>query len=307
MGHGTLFSMGDVTVGKVESSLSDSERHLQDIFEHKLCEKLGIRYLDTQYVMGTDHPGRIDTLGLDENNCPVIIEYKRSKGSVIDQVLYYFDGIRSNKAEFKLLVLKKLGSEVADKVNFNGTRILCIAGAYTKYDLCAVKHVKPKIELIEYKHFGNRLLLECRASSRRTKALMSLSFPDNDEKKADAAVRPSLVQKLTKADATFAAFFDTVHGRLLGFGEDVRFADGVRHRAFKRIGKNFTSLVVCPRKKYIKMYINVDPNMVKLEPGFTRDVRHTGHNGNGYLEVVVKSATDLERAMTYSRDSYETA
>ena len=38
---------------------------------------LGVTFLATEYSTGQKTTGRIDTLGIDENNCPVIIEYKR--------------------------------------------------------------------------------------------------------------------------------------------------------------------------------------------------------------------------------------
>ena len=46
--------------------------------EQHLESFLGVRFLATEYVTGKAHGGRIDTLGLDDNNCPVIIEYKRA-------------------------------------------------------------------------------------------------------------------------------------------------------------------------------------------------------------------------------------
>ena len=57
---------------------SDLEKPLQTLIEKNLEELLGIRFLKTEYSTGKTHGGRIDTLGLDENNCPVIFEYKRS-------------------------------------------------------------------------------------------------------------------------------------------------------------------------------------------------------------------------------------
>jgi RecB family endonuclease NucS len=41
---------------------------------------------------GKTHRGRIDSLGLDENGCPVIIESKRKLNeNVINQGLFYLD------------------------------------------------------------------------------------------------------------------------------------------------------------------------------------------------------------------------
>ncbi|MGK6309406.1 hypothetical protein [Variovorax sp. DT-64] len=60
----------------------------------------------TKPATGKTHAGRIDSLGLDENNCPVILEYKRPVGeNVINQGLFYLDWLMDHQAEFKLLVM----------------------------------------------------------------------------------------------------------------------------------------------------------------------------------------------------------
>ena len=52
------------------------EREIQKLCEQNLETFFAIRSLATEYTTGNKHKGRIDTLGIDENNCPVIIEYK---------------------------------------------------------------------------------------------------------------------------------------------------------------------------------------------------------------------------------------
>jgi len=67
---------------------------------------LGVRFLQSEFIFST---GRIDTLGVDENNSPVIVEYKKAKSSdVIIQALYYKNWLMDHKAAFKLLCKEKL-------------------------------------------------------------------------------------------------------------------------------------------------------------------------------------------------------
>ncbi|MCC6284456.1 MAG: hypothetical protein IT439_04005 [Phycisphaerales bacterium] len=54
------------------------ERRLQKIVEAHCGELLGVRFLASEYTTGKAHAGRIDTLGLDGDQCPVIIEYRDS-------------------------------------------------------------------------------------------------------------------------------------------------------------------------------------------------------------------------------------
>ncbi len=68
------------------------EKALQTLIERNLGALLGVRFLASEYSTGKTHGGRIDTLGIDENGSPVIIEYKRSTNeNVINQGLFYLD------------------------------------------------------------------------------------------------------------------------------------------------------------------------------------------------------------------------
>ena len=76
-----------------------------------------MRFLASEYTITE---GRIDTLGLDENNCPVIIEYKRhSNENIINQGLFYLDWLMDHQADFKLLVMEKIGKAAADTIDWS--------------------------------------------------------------------------------------------------------------------------------------------------------------------------------------------
>ena len=51
------------------------EKSLQNLIESQMEAFLGVRFLASEYGTGAKHRGRIDSLGLYENGCPVIIEY----------------------------------------------------------------------------------------------------------------------------------------------------------------------------------------------------------------------------------------
>lgn len=103
---------------------------------------VGIRFLASEYSTGPKHGGRIDSLGIDENGCPVIIEYKRATNeNVINQGLYYLDWLLDHQAEFQLLVQNKLGKPQAELIDWSAPRLLCIAGGFTKYDEHAVQQM----------------------------------------------------------------------------------------------------------------------------------------------------------------------
>lgn len=68
-------------VTEVAPRLADTEAEVQSIVEGNMEKLLGVRFLASEYSTGPVHGGRIDSLGLDENGAPVVVEYKRGVDS----------------------------------------------------------------------------------------------------------------------------------------------------------------------------------------------------------------------------------
>jgi hypothetical protein len=132
------------------------EKTLQSLMEKNLEPMLGIRFITSEHSTGKAHSGRIDTLGLDENGSPVILEYKRSSNeNVINQGLFYLDWLLDHRAEFTLLAMKVLGADVEEKVDWSAPRLVCIAGDFTRYDEHAVSQIGRNIELYRYRWYDD--------------------------------------------------------------------------------------------------------------------------------------------------------
>jgi RecB family endonuclease NucS len=71
-----LFRLANGGVNELPGTTEAVEKSLQSLFERNLWPLLGVRFLASEFT--TTHGGRIDTLGLDENGCPVILEFKRA-------------------------------------------------------------------------------------------------------------------------------------------------------------------------------------------------------------------------------------
>lgn len=102
-----LFRIGDEQVEELAGTSSKLERPLQRLIESNLSAFLGVNFLASEYSTGRRHGGRIDTLGIDENGCPVIIEYKRNLNeNVINQGLFYLDWLLDDLEKAKPLLLQ---------------------------------------------------------------------------------------------------------------------------------------------------------------------------------------------------------
>ena len=65
------------------------EKEIQTLIEQNMETFFGVRFLKSEYAITN---GRMDSIGIDENNSPVIFEYKRSQNeNVINKGLFYLD------------------------------------------------------------------------------------------------------------------------------------------------------------------------------------------------------------------------
>src|SRR5215469_15993955 len=109
------------------------EKPLQALIERNMEVLFGVRFVASEHSTGKKHGGRIDSLGIDENGSPVIFEYKRSVNeNVINQGLFYLDWLMDHRADFELLVMKNLGPEPAQQIDWSGPRLICVANDFTR-------------------------------------------------------------------------------------------------------------------------------------------------------------------------------
>jgi len=303
MGDIKLFQMSDSGVRELEGHAVAVEKSLQTLIEKQLEPFLGVRFLASEYSTGKAHGGRIDTLGIDENGCPVIIEYKRALNeNVINQGLFYLDWLMDHRGDFELLVLKHFGKENAETIEWSTPRLLCIAGDFTKYDQYAVQQIGRNIELIRYRQFGNNLLiLELVNATSGVGEVTS----DNAKKGGKGQIKYATVTELLeKADTNLSDLFEALKAFHLALGDDVQMKVLKFYFAFKRL-KNFACVEVHPQAEKLLVFVKVNPDTIQLENDFTRDVRKIGHFGTGDLEISIRSQADLERAKPLILKSYE--
>lgn len=293
-----LFRQVGSNLSELASSSAPLEKSLQTVFEQNLETLLGVRFLASEYV--TSNGGRMDTLGIDENGYPVIIEYKRERSeNVINQGLFYLDWLMDHRGNFELLVRDRFGKEAAEAIEWSAPRLICIAADFTKYDTHAIKQMSRNIELIRYRRFGDDLLLLDLLTTVSTKPL-----PIVDAVTGKPHKYKTNAESLADADEALSNLYADIETFMIGMGDDVVRKELRNYFAFKRI-KNFACVEVKPQLAVVRLYLKIDPTSIELENGYTRDVRNVGHFGTGDLEVTVKSHEDFERAKPLIITSYE--
>ncbi|MFI0743032.1 DUF5655 domain-containing protein [Streptomyces sp. NPDC021100] len=283
-------------VTEVASRLAEAEADVQDLVEANLEAMLGVRFLASEYSTGPVHGGRIDTLGIDENGAPVVIEFKRATDAgVINQGLFYLSWLVDHKAEFGHLVRDRLGAVVAAQVLWSAPRLICVAGNFTRYDVHAIREHRRSIDLVRYRFFGtDHFGLETVASVAAQTAV------PRTRRASETAAPGARV-----AEGAMEELYAEVDQVLLGLGDDITKVQRNSYRAYQRL-RNFACLCP-PQKNKLLVYLRANPKEVDLVPGFTRDVTGLGHHGTGDLEVQLRTDRDLERAQDLFRLSYTAA
>ncbi len=304
-----LFRINAGTALEVQGSSLALEKSLQGLIENNLEAFLGVRFLASEFSTGREHGGRMDTLGIDENACPVIIEYKRSSNmNVINQGLFYLDWLVTHRGDFEMLVLKKYGQQAAQSVEWSAPRLICIAGDFSRYDEHAIKQMNHNIELIRYVKFDDDLLLLEQVNA--VSAPTTTGTPDaNDVAPSThktSKTYTTVSNALEKADPELQDLFESLRDHLESMGDDVQSKALQFYFAFKRI-KNFACVEIKTQERKLTVHVKVDPDTIDLEEGFTRDVSKIGHFGTGDLEITLRSMTDLDRAKPLFERSYENA
>lgn len=299
-----LFRLANGTATELTSTSVALEKSLQKVVERNMETLFGVRLLASEYSTGVKHGGRIDSLGIDENSSPVIFEYKRAVNeNVINQGLFYLDWLLDHRAEFQLLVMKRLGADDAESIDWRNPRLVCVASGFTRYDEHAVQQINRSIELVRYRDFGGEFL-----------ALELMTSTKVEVTKADDAPAPK-GSTSTTSSKTVTEYLDQAPGALKdlyaeldayceSLGDDVTTKALKFYFAFRRL-KNFACVEVHPQARTLLIYLKIAPETVELEDGFSRDVRSIGHFGTGDLELRVKTREQLQKALPLIQKSYE--
>ena len=280
-------------VKELKSTSATVEKELQNKIENNMFEFFGVRFLSSEYRIDN---GRMDSIGIDENNCPVIFEYKcHTNENVINQGLFYLNWLLEHKADFKLLVLEKLGKAVANAIDWSVPRVICIASDFNKYDEEAIKQINRNVSLIRYKYYGKDLLL---FELLNTNTVAPIAIEQVEKKQTNSK---TFLQQYESAPEKFRKIYDELRDFALSIGDDVSESTLKLYSAFKKI-KNFCTMEIYQTKVLVNFRLNPDDFKLNDE---LRDVRTIGHWGCGDLQLIITSDSQLNIAKELIQRAYE--
>jgi predicted transport protein len=293
-----LFKIQNNKAVKIEKR-SVVERDIQRLIEENLKEILGIYFLDTEF---TTNEGRIDTIGIDQNGSPVIIEYKRTQNdSVINQATWYLEWLLDHKEKFEKLVQAKKLEIIVD---WSSPRVICVAESYNKFDLGLVKFLPFTIELLKYRLYDDLLSVDVENFQKGFKLSGSKKLVSEDDEKP--------VREYGKEYTINHLFRDS-------WKESRELYDQLKEKIFEldtNIEEKFTKLYISykienifceiiPQAKGLWIHITMPVDRIKRNGIELHDVSQKGHWGTGETKFRIEKPEEIVAALDYISQSYQ--
>ncbi|MFA5961961.1 MAG: DUF5655 domain-containing protein [Parcubacteria group bacterium] len=298
-----LFKIQNPKVSKLVTKDLGLEKDLQKLFENNLEEILNIDFLAHEY--STSFGGRIDTLGIDKNGSPCIIEYKKNQNdSVINQGLSYLRWLLDHKADFEFLCKNK---NIKIDIDWDSPRVICVAENYNKFDIDTADILPINIELLRYRIYENDLLFLEPENYQKIKISTSgiIKKSKNQKEKHEVLQKNySIDDHLKKTDQKTKDLFYKLREKIISIDEEIKEEPKKFYIAYKT-ATNFADLII--HKDEIRITLNVKSgelvDLFEISTDFTKPKK--GHWGNGDYEVKLKDEKDLESAFILIKQSYD--
>jgi predicted transport protein len=275
---------GEEPPDKLGKKVFEAERELQNCVESHLDDFFKIKFLDSEVATGKKHGGRIDTLGIDQNGSPVIIEYKKDQArDIINQGLFYLDWLVDHQGDFQVLLQENVDSP-PDNIQWDRPRVILIANNFTKYDRHAVRRMGENIELKEYTLYENDLL---EFEDVYVPSTLEQEQKTTDSDKKEYTVKDHLngdAQGLTGVDSEVQEMFEELRNFILQFDE-VSEVPVKQYIAYKA-STNFCCVRI--KKGQLNINLDVDPKEVNDPQNLVRDVSDIGHQATGEAEIKIQ-------------------
>jgi len=299
-----LFKINGSQVTKIIAKDLDLEKTLQVLFEQNLDTLLSIIFLAHEYT--TSFGGRIDSLGIDKNGSPCIIEYKKNQNdNVINQGLSYLRWLLDHKADFEMLCQSQ---KVDVEIDWNSPRVICIAENYNKFDLNTADILPINIELLRYRIYNDNILFLEPENYQKVKISTSGIIKKTKTQKTNGDLLQkvySINDHLSGISKETLDLFQGLRERILSLDQNIIEEAKAKYVAYKT-SMNFVDVVVL--KSGLKIFLNIKSGQLNDPQSFARDLtkpKAVGHWGNGDYEIKIESVTDLDTVFALIKQSYD--
>lgn len=297
-----LYKINNSNVAKLSISGISKEKDIQKLFEDNLLTILNVDFLASEY--STSFGGRMDTLGIDKNGSPVIIEYKRNQNdNVINQGLSYLRWLLDHKADFEILCRNK---NIEVEIDWSSPRVVCVAESYNKFDLDTVEILPIKIELLKYRIYENDILLVESETQKTIKISTSKIYQKAKKGKETIRLQKdyTIESHLKIASKETKELFMQLKEMVSSLDEAIIEEAKSKYIAYK-LTTNFVDIVI--KKNSMKVFLNMPSGKLNDPYNIARDMespKKIGHWGNGDYEIIIKNKNELLKLFELIKQSY---
>ena len=295
-----LFKKDDDTLTLINSLPPEKECELQRLIEKNLKDVLGMYFLASEYrTLG----GRIDSLAVDSDGAPVIIEYKRNKNdNIINQSLSYLKWLTAQQPGFfEMLMQKQLHKDVFDNIrlDWKHPRVICIAEAFSQFDIDTVAIVPLRIELFKYRIYEGGLF----SIEAVTLNEMQMNLVESAKMMPVETIQSitTAMKEQSSASHLIRSLFDELRERILGLDQYIIEKAGKRHISF-RLTKNFVEILIRKDRLVIDLrpidYIDPKGMVERIAENYTVTMNR---------RITLASASDLDYVFSIIEQSYQNA
>jgi predicted transport protein len=301
-----LFSIRANKVNQIKPASFAKERELQRLFEANLVVLLGVQFIASEFSTGDRQRGRIDTLGLDQDGSPVIVEYKKSgNDNIINQGLFYLDWLVDHKGDFTLAAQKALGKDI--EIDWSRPRLILIAEFFSEYDKFAANRIGANMELWTFRRYGDELLYLDPIYVTDTPRDKGKKVEKQQQQEKDAAPETpiyTLDGHLKGKPQAIRNLFEELRERIFALDSDSAIIEKAnKHYMVYKHGKNFCEVWI--QNAQLKLWLDVPISDLDDPYNLAKDVSGVGHWGTGDVEVNIDDESQLDKIMALIDQAYQ--
>ena len=271
-----LFEIKNKKAKKVNTKEFKNELELHQLIDMNLEEIFGVRFIKDEHV--TDKHGRIETLGLDESNRPLVIEYKKTKekGQLV-QANRYMTWIKQNPDSFELLARKNIRN-LNGEIDFSNPRILCFAQEYSIDDKCLALSLGA--ELWKYRYYENDTLVISREEEPEQLITTKSKGGFTIEKiTREPRIAKTVDQHLEGSSEELIDLFTRIDSETMNIRSEVeRYTTNAE--IIYKTSRNFVYLAIQNKNNCLRLLLRTSDDNLIDEKNLTKEIPKTHGYGN---------------------------
>jgi predicted transport protein len=270
-----LFEIKNSKAKQISQREFKNELELHKLIDKNLEEIFGVRFIKDEHI--TDKHGRIETLGIDESNRPIVIEYKleKEKGQLV-QANRYMTWIRQNPDSFELIVRKNI-KNLAGDIDFANPRILCFAQEYSIDDKCLALALGA--ELWKYRYYENDTLFIVREEEPEQLIKTKSKGLTIEKIKRLPQTARTVDEHLQGATDELKDLFNRLDAEIRNFSSEVERYTTNQEIIYKT-SRNFMALAVQTKNKSLRLLLRTTNDHMVDKKGLTKPIPKTHGYGN---------------------------